>query len=383
MAYLSATAEAGQYDVVGAMNALAAKGGPGFLRQAIRITALAIGRQRVRPEEYFTYALWRKDRGRAFVRDFLSNARNRAFNTSLQMPDRGLATEALNDKLQTEALLVARGLPFVRTRAVFAPGTTAVPALPDLAVLRGAEDIAAYLEDPAHLPVFGKPRRDSFARGAAAISGPASDGAVQFLFGPQVPIRDLAAEIARDWTSGYLFQPFCQTESSLRAHVGAAMASIRIVTLWTEAGIVPWYAVIRLPAKTAMHDGDAVGDRIWGLIDVTSGEVIRLRNLRNPEAGDLTHGNTPDLPFLGFQMPHWAEAIRITCAGHESFPGHGIIGWDVFLTEDGALLNEANVSPGHVYQVASQRPLLNADMRPAYARARAFAQRHGGGKQGF
>ena len=148
MGYLTATAEAGAYDVPAAMQALAARGGPGVLRQAVSLIALSFGRQKVRPEEYFTYALWQKDRGRAFVRDFLSNRRMREFNTALQMPARGLATALLNDKLATESLLVARGLPFARTRAVFAPGDTPVPAFADLAVLRTAQDIATYLSNP-------------------------------------------------------------------------------------------------------------------------------------------------------------------------------------------------------------------------------------------
>ena len=344
---------------------------------------LALGRFKVRPEEYFTYALWRKDRGRNFVRDFISNRRMRGFNNALNMPDRGVAHDLVNDKLGTEALLGARGLPVSRTVAAFAPPSMALPELPYLRPLRSAADVEAFLADPANLPIFGKPRADSFARGAAAISGLAEAGAVRFLTGEAVPVAGLAAEIARDWQQGYLFQPFYHCAASLRAHVGDAMASLRIVTLWTDAGIEPWYAVIRLPAKTAMHDGDAKGERIWGLIDIATGRIAKLRSLRDPHAGDLSHGNDPELPFLGFALPDWDRAIEICRVAHESFPGHGIIGWDVFLTDAGAILNEANASPGHVYQAAAQRPLLNPDMRPAYERARAFAQKHGGGQERF
>lgn len=383
MGYLSATAEAGAYDLMTAMQALAAKGGPGLLRQAVSLAALSLGRQKVRPEEYFTYALWRKDRGRAFVRDFVSNWRKREFNATLLMPARGDQTDVLNDKLLAEARLRSLGLPHVESRAVFAPDGADVPGLPGLAVLRTAEDIAGYLTGAARFPLFGKPRGDSFARGAAVIAAPRAKGEVRFLSGQVVPIKALAEEIARDWDKGYLFQPFYQLEPALAAHAGGAMASVRIVTLWTEAGIEPWYAVIRLPARDAMHDGDAKGERIWGLIDVRSGEVVRLGSLRDPQAGDLTHGNDPGLRFLGFRMPHWEQAITITKAGHAAFPGHGLIGWDVFLTPEGALLDEANVTPGHVYQVAAQRPLLNPDLRPGYERALAFAHKHGGGKSGF
>jgi hypothetical protein len=381
MGYLTETAEAGKYDLVGAVQDLAAKGGPGVYRQAFDLVRLALGRQGVRPEEYFTYAIWRKDRGRKFLKGFLPNWRKRAFNDSLKMPARGLADDILNDKIATEALLAARGLPVTRTRALY--GTGPAPDLPGLRLLRSADDIAAFLSDPRNLPVFGKPRNDSFARGSAMIEGPAGPGTVRFLTGREVPIAGLAAEIVSDWTGGYLFQPHYQCEASLRRHVGPAMASVRIVTLWTDSGIEPWYAVIRLPARSAMHDGDADDERIWGLIDVESGRIAKLRILRDPLSADLTHGNDPTAPFLGFTLPHWQAAVSHCRAGHESFPGHGIIGWDVFLTDEGALLNEANVNPGHVYQVAAQRPLLNPDLRPAYDRAVAFARKHGGGIGAF
>jgi len=375
--YLSETADAGQFDLMAAIQDLAAHGGPGIVRQGVDLMWLSLRRKDLRPEEYFTYALWRKDRGRRFLNDFLPNRRRLAFNESLQMPDHGIAVDVIADKITTEALLSQRGLPVTRTRALYLTGEA--PALPGLRLLRSAADIMAYLSEAENLPLFGKPRAGTYAQGAALIEGLAGPGALRFLHGREVPIDGLAREIVADWPGGYMFQPPYRCEASLRPHVGAAMASVRIVTLWTDRGIEPWYGVIRLPAKSAMHDGDADDLRIWGLIDLESGQIVKLRPLRDPLSPDLTHGNDPDLPFLGFTLPHWQAAIDACRAGHESFPGHGIIGWDVFLTDEGALLNEANSNPGHVYQVAAQRPLLNPDLRPAYERALQFARKHGGG----
>jgi hypothetical protein len=382
--YLSDTAKAGSFDLMAAVQDLAAKGGPGPARQAIDMLRLSLGRRKVRPEEYFTYALWRADRRQAMLPGFLANWRKRAFNDTLRMPTRGLADDVLNDKLATEAVLLARGLPVTRTRAAFLPGQTPAPGdLPGLAILREAGAIAAWLEAEAPLPLFGKPRDDSFARGAAAIVAREGAGTLRLLNGREVPTRGLAQEIAQDWAGGYLFQPFYTCAPDLQRHVGQAMASVRIVTLWTDRGIEPWYGVIRLPARTAMHDGDATGQRLWGLIEMDTGRITRLRDLRDPMLPDPAHAADASSPFLGFALPDWPRAVALCQAGHESFPGHGIIGWDVFLTADGPLLNEANVSPGHVYQVAAQRPLLNPDLRPAYDRALAFARRHGGGSGAF
>lgn len=382
MGYLTETKKAGGFDLMAAAQDLPGKGGPGLPRQIFDILRLAA--RGVRYEEYYTYALWKQDRGRAFLKGFLPNRRIRRFNGALQMPDRGIVTEVINDKIQTEAILTRLGLPVTKTSALYLSGPgTDLSGLPHIRPLQSAAEIAAYLSDPASLPVFGKPRADSFARGAAVIEGRTETGDLRFLNGKTAPVAGLATEIVQDWAQGYMFQPFYQCEAGLRRHVGPAMASLRIVTLLTDRGVEPWYAVIRLPAKSAMHDGDAFDTRIWGLVDLETGKIARLRNLRDPLTPDVTHCLDPDMPFLGYGLPHWQQAVDICKAGHQAFPGHGLIGWDVFLTEEGALLNEANSNPGHVYQVAAQRPLLNPDMRPGYDRALAFARKHGGGRGGF
>ena len=55
--------------------------------------------------------------------------------------------------------------------------------------------------------------------------------------------------------------------------------------------------MIRIPAQKAMHDGDAKGARIWGLIDIASGEILRLAELRDPMAGPITHVFNPCLLY--------------------------------------------------------------------------------------
>lgn len=383
MGYLSATAQAGVFDLHSNMRALQARVGLSETRQCLRMFALACSRYLVRPEEYYTYALWHQDGGRDFLPGFLSNWRTRSFNTSLKMPKRRAGGELTSDKLTTEAVFAARGLASTRTRALFTADGAPVAGLPDLTILRQTADLVGYLSDPANYPMFGKPRADSFARGAAVFQGLAGPGMVQFMNGDLAPVMALAAEIASDWGTGYLFQPFYRVAADLARQTGPAMGSVRIVTLLTDRGVEPWYAVIRLPSKTAMHDGDAQGQRIWGLIDHDTGKIIKLRDLRDPMAPDLTHGHDPEVAFLGTTLPDWPRAIALCCEAHASFPANGILGWDVFLTDQGALLNEANQNPGHVYQVAAQRPLLNPDTRPAFERARAFARLHGGGKRRF
>ncbi len=370
MSYLSEAKDAAGVNVMELGAQVMAQGGPGSWTQLRQILGLWLRLRGFKAEEYYTYGLWRRDLPANFLREFQTAGVRKAFNDALVMPERGHPKEVLKDKVATETILRARGLPVTRTLAAYGPATDD----PGIRHLSDAADIARWLSDPAHLPAFGKPRFDSFARGAAAITGSDSAGNLHFLNGREVPALALGAEIEADWARGYLFQPFYRCDAALRAHVGAAMASIRICTLRTDRGIEPWYAVIRIPAQKAMHDGDAKGPRIWGLIDCDSGRVLRLAELRDPMAGPITHVFNPDTPFLGATLPHWPQAMAACLAGHEAFEGHGIIGWDVFLTEEGALLNEANDNPGHVYQVAAGRGLRNPDLEPAYQRALAHAR---------
>lgn len=369
--YLSETKDAGKFDILQRVNLVVSHGGPGPWRQALSLAFVVFGGSGITLDEYYSFGMWRKDLDRRFRKEFLPHAQFPLYNGALEMPSLGVVHDTVNDKLATERLLVEAGLPAVRTLAAAGPK----PELADVLHLKDWKAISAWLGAAGNLPVFGKPRADSFARGSVAITGLAAEpGRLQLLNGRTVPVDGLASEMMVDYPEGYLFQPFHKCHADLRRHVGEAMASIRIVTLRTATGVEPFYAVLRIPAKKAMHDGDAFGRRVWGLIDLDSGRVVKLRDLRDPSTPDVTHWLDPKEPLLGFRMPHWAEAIRACTAAHDIFPGHGIIGWDVFLTDDGALINEANARPGHVYQAAAARGLRNPDMEPAYARALAHAR---------
>ncbi len=111
MRYLAETSDAGAFDLLAAVQHLAAHGGPGGFRQVVDLVRLRFGQNGVKYEEYFTYALWRADRGKAFLKEFLPGTRTVAFNSALEMPGRGPSSDVINDKVRTEIILQARGLP--------------------------------------------------------------------------------------------------------------------------------------------------------------------------------------------------------------------------------------------------------------------------------
>ncbi len=226
-----------------------------------------------------------------------------------------------------------------------------------------------------NLPLFAKPLRGSLSIGSIAIQSIANDGETLVLTnGVEVSSRALAEEIVTDWPSGYSFQKLYHCETTLQRHTGMAMASLRLVTLLTDRGVEPFYAAMKFPSATAMHDGASLNKRAKAHINLQDGKVLRLRPHESPHLDDLTHWQDTDNSVLSYTMPHWAQAIEICTKAHELFPAHGILGWDVFLTEQGALINEINANPTDIYQSTSRLGLNNPDLKPVYDRAVAYAR---------
>lgn len=364
------------------MTRVIAQGGPGAWRQVLGLARLRLMRLGLNADEYYTFSLWRSGLPRDYIRQIVPQSQRKAFNAALEVPALGLATEVINDKIATEALLVGAGLPCTKTLGSYSPKGGDLPEW--VTPMTDAAGIARFLQTTDGFPLFGKPRSDSLARGAVAIARRDPDGqSVTFLNGVSARIEDLAQEIATDWQDGYIFQRFYACHADLRRHVGGAMASLRIVTLRHDGGIEPFYAVLRIPSKTAMHDGDSVNTRVWCVVDLASGRIIKARDPQDAVSPDVTHWLDESEPLAGFAMPFWQDALAHVCEAHKSFPAHGMLGWDVFLTDEGALINEVNANPGHVYQAAAGHGLCTPALLAVYNRALAYANRMKSARQGL
>ncbi len=376
MKYLNTATDALRASTAISMQRVVAQGGPGPYRQVMDLLRLRLRRIGFNAGEYYCFSLWRKGLTAEYREQILPDSKRTAFNKALMLKTDVDAltagTAIIEDKLTTETLMRSLDLPCTLTRAAFSPQKP----VPDHVVhLKNGDEIASFLQKTPDLPLFGKPRSGSFANGAVSIVARAESATeITFLNGLSAPIESLASEITTDWLGGYLFQPFYQCQRDLRRITGKAMASVRIATLRTGRGIEPYYAVLRVPSQTAMHDGDTVNSRIWCVIDLASGAIIRARNPRDAVSPDVTHWLDPDTPLPGYVLPHWEQALANVLRAHEAFPAHGILGWDVFLTDDGALINEVNENPAHVYQAAAGHGMLTPELSALYARALAYAK---------
>ncbi len=340
-------------------------GGPGPFGLWWRL--LRLRRSGLTVEEYLSYALWRPGVTRDVIATFLPASRNRALNDSLR--DRRLPQldAVIEDKIATLRHLGGLGLPVAPVAAVFGPEGD----------LRDEAALTAFLSGIGPDGMFGKPLRSSRSKGAVGIAGPGGPGQLRLMNGREVAVTALAAEIMRDWSAGFLFQPRVANAPGLGAHLGAATGSLRLVTLMQAGGPAVLYAVLKCPAPGEMHDGPTEGRRGWARVDAATGIVGAIRRLDDPAGPDVTHWQNPDESLTGYALPHFDQAVAVVLAGHAAMPGHGMLGWDVFLTEGGALISEVNANPHHdVWQKASRGGLMTA---PWAARIKARQAAVGGG----
>lgn len=349
------------------------QGGPGPWRQVLDLARIANRRTGIAPAEYYAMGMWRPDRRAELLREFVPRRHYRRFAFDLLVPELGPALDVIADKLAAAAAIGAKGVETTRTLAAFGPPPP--DGADGIAHLSDAGGVAAFLADPARYPLFGKPRFESRAYGAVGLAEllPGGDD-LRLTNGVTVRRQHVADEIARDWSAGYLLQALERPAAALRPHMANAMGTLRIVTIRTARGIEPFYAIMRMPSATAMHDGASSSDTANALLDTDSGEVLAVRYSNRAYLPSMTHWIDRQTPFLGKLVPHYRDAVAAVTRAHDAFPAHGLLGWDVFSTERGALVNEVNAKPFHVYQRAADRGLMNPDLAPIYRRGLAYVR---------
>jgi len=334
------------------------------------IARLARGPGKLRPFDYLRYELFRPHMTHAERAAFVSPHASSMLNRRLSPVSQENYAPLTVDKVLTGIVLAAAGFPVPEIRAVFSVDAN----YGALSRLRSAEDIAAFLRDPGNLPVFGKPVNGSQSVGAAAFVARAPEGdAIVLGDGRVVAIEALAAEIARHYGRGYLFEERLRQTPEVVALAGEAISSLRLVTLWLPGGPRALYAGVKLAAPGAMVDALIGGDNVLALIDIATGEMRRAMQSAEPARIEITHSHlNPDLPLIGVRLPHWAQAVAISTDAHRLFPGHGILGFDVAMTTRGAVITEVNTNPHHVlYQFCADRGMLNPEFSALFAEAEA------------
>lgn len=336
-------------------------------RIALEIFLLSRGPGRLTSDDYFLHGAWQPGLSRAERRAFVGSNVNRALNRALNPPVELGRHMILRDKLASRELFAKAGLPQPRCLAV---ASDRAPA-EGLRWLDSQEALLAFLAEPASYPCFGKPVFGSTGTGAASLVG--RDGDDLLLGdGRRVTTGDLAAEIWRDHSKGFVFQELVQPHVDLAVWMGPVLGSLRILTIDAGSGPEVLYSNLKLPAAGAMV-GSASGPLgCNAAVERETGRILRVQDRRQIGATDLQANPVTGQAAVGQILPDYAEAKRLAVEAHRALGDFGLVGMDILLSDRGPLVVEANSSPHHSsYQIGNARGILNQELLPKLESVRA------------
>ena len=277
------------------------------------------------------------------------------------------------DKIAAASYFSAYGLPVIPTKAIFA--SSLQTGAPHLMHTRAA--LRAFLLDPSHYPMFGKPAISLQSLGSMAMHSvdcrtgwiKASNGS----FGIDVVVD----AIVRHYSAGYVFQELVQAHSSLAPAIGKRLGTVRIITMATEAGPVVFKAAWKLVGQGNVADNFwRPGNMVAG-IDLEGGRITKVAHGAGLDLhDDIRHiDNGSDL--IGLQVPFWAELKAVAIEGAKLLRNLGLVGWDMGITDKGPVIVEANVMPDMMLvQIATREGILDPRFMELVARQKKGQSAH-------
>jgi len=343
------------------------------IKQMREANALRRAPCKLTPAEYYEFQIYRASLSKDEKREFVGGRGSFELNLKLSPPNVTHLRGFLGDKVMLTSLLGHLGLPTTQTQAVVADSRS----FGNIDTLRSADDIVTFLTSRARYPLFSKPVQGFQALGSAGISGVgAAAGTLQLTSGEHVDLRQFADEIMQKYASGYVFQTAVDQHPELKALCGDAVSTVRVVTIVEDETPRVLYTLWKLPPRGAMSDNVRQDGIMFALLDPATGAVQRCRRGIGPASEWIESHPDTGQPMTELQLPLWQSVIDLAVAAHGLFPVNGILGWDIAIGPEGALVIECNENTSHVlYQRASGRGVLNPDFMPAFARVIARNER--------
>ena len=156
----------------------------------------------------------------------------------------------------------------------------------------------------------------------------------------------------------FLVQPRLANHSALDDISNGALATVRLLTCRNEQGRAEaTNAAFRMAIGNSVVDNFHQGglatavDLRTGVIGIASDIGIR------PDVGWRETHPVSGARFAGRTLPHWLEVVALAVQAHEAFPQRVVVGWDVAMLADGAMIIEGNGKPDlDIHQRAERGP---------------------------
>ncbi len=231
-------------------------------------------------------------------------------------------------------------------------------------MLNGEEDIAAFLRDHAHYPLFAKPIDGKYSLSVINADGyDAAADRVLLLGGEPISPAVLTKELVGR-AAGYVLQRRLTPHPGLARLFGPRLWSVRLLVLMAPAGP----PIHRAVAKIATGQNPA--DNFWrpgnmlGAIDLATGQVTRV--IRGTGAEMTVNGRHPDTgrPLVGTPIPDWEPLTVLVKEAARLLPGIRTQSWDIALTYAGPVPLEVNFGGDlNLAQLAASAGVLDETYR--------------------
>ena len=302
--------------------------GKGYLRQLVEC-ALLMARFRLEPVIYYESCLYEPGR---FARagEFVGPRQQAKILNHL---NRRLDCRVLEDKLMFASHCKAHGICSPEVLYAWTPDDDAPFGLD------GAASAAARTTG-----LFVKPRFGIKGVGMAVARLTASgtwslrrgDTSVE-----RLSAQDLATALTKPSTA-LIVQPCLANHPDLHQSAGAAIATVRLVTLRVRGEVTPLLAAMRFGGAGGIVDNISQGGHV-APIDLDTGR-LGPASTTNPAIPPRSVRRTPaaQRDLSDIVVPHFTDAIQTGLALHRSVPDFLSLGTDIAITAEAPLVLESN-----------------------------------------
>lgn len=260
------------------------------------------------------------------------------------------------DKVASGSYLAAYGFPVIPILTIYA-------SILNPSIARAAcneHRLKEFLADESSYPLFGKPAESMQSLGSIGLKRYLRrENSLETHDGLIIPLEAFVAQLRTHYPTGYLFQKFTVPHAAIRAICGDRLATVRFITLTTEAGPTVFRACWKIPAGANSADNYWRKGNLLAQVDIAEGRVLRA--LSGVGLDLVRVDNHPDTgaKLINFQIPHWQRMVDMVLEAARVMRHVPLIGWDVAALDEGPVIVEMNERPDFsLPQLADGRGVL-------------------------
>lgn len=136
-------------------------------------------------------------------------------------------------------------------------------------------------------------------------------------------------------------ESFVQQHDEINELSSTGLNTIRMFTFINNSGGVDFIGA-RMRVSINSHVDNLASGNIACPIDIKTGKIFGPGVFSDITKEDITHHPITGVKLIGFQIPMWAEIIKLTEKIALHYPQNRGVGWDVALTNEGVDFIEGN-----------------------------------------